>query len=327
MKKYLVFFMSIAMILMFVACGENKETTTKAGENAVSTPGAEANATTPPIDESKTKKIVFSNTGVTSDADNVEIIGNKVTIKNEGTFEISGECSNGQIIVDALDANIYFVFNGITLHCQDSAPVNVVNANNVYISLADNSVNTFTDGDTYKLEAGTNEPDAAIFCKGDLNISGNGTLNVTSLYNDAIASRDKLVIESGRIVINSKNHGIKGKDLLSIIGGNISVFAGSDGIKSTNDIDSSKGYVSISGGKLQIDAQDEAISAVTYVNISGGEINITTANNGIKANSVVDISAGVVNIKTEDKDIVCTERKICSKADVQVNGIKIASNY
>ena len=61
--------------------------------------------------------------------------------------------------------------------------------------------------------------------------------------------------------------------------------------------------------------------------LSGGEIDITTANNGIKANSIVDISAGVVNIKTEDKDLVCAERKISSKADVQVNGVKIASNY
>lgn len=325
MKKTLMIFVSIVMMLSLAACDKNVSQTKN--EITAHTPGAEANTTTPPVDSNAAVDIAFTNNSVTSSDSKVEISDTKLTIKNGGTYKISGECSNGQIVVDAADADIYFIFNGITLNCQDSAPVNVVNANNVYVSLADNSVNTFTDGDTYKLEAGTNEPDAAIFCKGDLNISGSGTLNVTSLYNDAIASRDKLVIEGGNIVVNGKNHGIKGKDLLSIIGGDINVIAGADGIKSTNDIDSSKGYVAISGGKIKIDAQDEAISAVTYVNISGGEININTANNAIKANSVVDISAGIVNIKTEDKDLVCVERKISSKADVQVNGVKIASNY
>ena len=326
MKKALIFFISIVMVLSFVACGENANNQ-KNNNAPVSTPGVEANTTTPPIDSNSAANIIFAHNNVTSDANDVEITGTKATIKNGGTYEISGECSNGQLVVDAVDADIYFSFNGISLHCQDSAPVNIVNANNVYILLTDKSVNTFTDGDTYKLEAGVTEPDAAIFCKGDLNISGNGTLNVASLYNDAIASRDKLVIEGGTIVVNAKNHGIKGKDLLSIIGGNISVFAGSDGIKSTNDIDTTKGYVSISGGRLIIEAQDEAISAVNYVNISGGNINIDTANNAIKTNSFIDISGGSINIETDDKDFVCSEKKISSKADVKVNGKKISSNY
>ncbi len=324
MKKFFMFAIFMVMVLSISACGnsEKPQASTAPTNTIASTPGAEASATTPPIDESAAAEIVFSEQGVTSNIDTIDINENVVTIKNGGTYELSGSSENGQIIVDALDADIYFVLKGITLNCSNSAPLNIVNANNVYISLFDGSENTFSDSGKYALAAGETEPDATIFSKGDLNISGDGILNVNAVYNDAIASRDKLVVESGIININAKNHGIKGKDLLSVVGGEVNVIAGADGIKSTNTLDTAKGYVSISGGKVNVEAQDEAVSAVTYVSISGGEVNIKTANNGIKADSMVDISGGSVNIETEDKGIVSFDSKISDTAKVYVNGVE-----
>lgn len=327
MKKVVFVILIIVMVFSIIGCtSSNSVTSTNPPDLEQGTPDTKPDATTPPVDSSSANLIKFNGTSIEA-GDGVIVNGNVATVTTAGTYQVSGKLNDGQLCVDADNCDVYIIFDNAEIHCSNSAPFFVKKANHVYLTLAEGSVNTLTDGSNYALEAGITEPDATLFSKADMTISGTGNLNVTSNYNDGIANRDTLVIESGNINVDAVNHGIKGKDFLSIIGGNIKVVAGLDGIKSTQDTDSSLGYVVISGGNIEINAQDEAVSAVTSVKITGGNLNIDTANNGVKAGTTVEISGGKVVISTDDKGLVCAEEKIGLKAEVSVNGSKLIANY
>lgn len=109
------------------------------------------------------------------------------------------------------------------------------------LTLADGTVNTLTDAETYTYAAGEDEPNAALFSKEDLTINGTGSLTVTGRYNNGIASKDDLVIVDGSITVNAAHDGIRGKDSISVRGGTITVTAGGDGLKANNDTDAGQG--------------------------------------------------------------------------------------
>ncbi len=302
MKKYFILFFVCALIITAApGCGSpDKSVNENEGTAVIKLEGTSVSVPS----------------GVTAD-------GSSAVITGAGTYEITGSLDNGQIIVNST-GNVTLVLNNADIKCDHSAPIYVISAGHVYIQLPEGSTNTISDGASYSLEPGANEPDAALFTKADMTVSGEGTLNVNANYNDAVAGRDSVTIESGNINITAVNHGIKGKDYLSIKGGNITVNAGNDAVKSTNDKDASLGYLEISGGTLTLTASDEAISAITRVSISGGTVNIDTKNNAVKSDGNIEITGGTVDIKTEDKDFVYTgECIIGENADVTSNGEKI----
>ena len=327
MKKIIITLLALVIAISVTACTSGSApTATNPPDIEQGTPDTKPEQTAPPVDTSSAIKIQLNGAAITA-GEGVSVDGKVATITAAGTYEVSGKLNEGQLIVDADNCEINLILNNAEIHCTNSAPLFVKKADHIYLTLTDGSVNTLTDGNSYKLDPGITEPDATLFSKADMTISGTGSLNIKANYNDGIANRDTLIIQSGTINVDAVNHGIKGKDFLSVIGGDVKVIAGLDGIKSTQDTDATLGYVNISGGNLDIKAGDEAISAVTNVKISGGTIKIDTANNAIKAGTFVDISAGKVTILTEDKGIVCAEEKLSSNAEVTVNGSKLIANY
>lgn len=324
MKKLITILCMLLILSSLVSCStgtkEPKSSNSPVAQ-PTATPDARPDATTPPVDDKQLIKIELKNTTISA-GEGVTVNDKVATITKGGTYEISGTLNYGQIIIET-DQKVFLILKNASIRCNTSAPIYVKKADHVYLTLEEGTTNTLTDGKTYNLAAGEDEPDAALFSKSDMTISGKGTLNITAQYNDAIASRDALIIESGIINVNAANHGIKGKDFLSILGGDITVIAGNDGIKSTNTSDTALGYVIIDGGNIKITAKDEAISAVTNVNIKSGMTTIITENNAIKAGKTIEISGGTVNIQTEDKSFLCAEQKISSEANVTVNGKKI----
>ena len=112
--------------------------------------------------------------------------------------------------------------------------------------------------------------DGCIYSKDDLILQGDGILNVTSNYSDAIVSTDDLKIVSGTYNIKSQDDGIRGKDSVYILDGTINVESNADGIKSTNDTDSTKGFVYIKNGTFVINSVEDAIQAQTKLIIDEG---------------------------------------------------------
>lgn len=197
---------------------------------------------------------------------------NKVMITAAGTYSIKGTLNDGQIIVNAGDNDkVYIILNGVNINSSDSAAIYVMNSKKTVISIADNTKNTVTSA----AAAAENEPDAAIFSKADLVLTGKGALSVKSDNNMGIVSKDDLKIENGDISVSSAGDGIKGKDSVVITDGNITVNADEDGIISNNDTDATKGYVLVEGGKINITAGQDGIQGETNVLIKTADITVS----------------------------------------------------
>lgn len=234
-------------------------------------------------------------------------------ITSGGTYTFSGTKKDVMITVDAKDADVNIILDGVTINNSNGPAIYVRKADKVTITLADGTVNTLSDGSSYSVTDGDTTLDAVIFSKADLTINGSGTLNLTGNYKHGVVSKDDLIVSSGTFDITSANVGLNGKDCVKINGGDITINAGSDGIRSDNDEDTSKGYIYIYGGKTDITAANDGIQAETVINIENTDLNIVSGGGsdkalasseesykGLKAGSDIYISGGVFDIDSKD---------------------------
>ncbi len=221
-----------------------------------------------------TAEIILSGTSASVEGSGASADGSIVTITDEGTYRISGTLDNGRILVNS-EGKVQLLLDGAHITCEDFAPIYVQNAKKVFITTAEGSENSVTDGSTYLYENETdNEPDAAIFSADELTLNGSGSLTVNANYNEGITCKDELVMTGGTIAVTAPGNGIKGKDYVAVGGGSISVTAGADGIKSNNAVDAGLGFVCIEDGSIAIDAQEDGIQAESELIVTGGSLEI-----------------------------------------------------
>lgn len=220
--------------------------------------------------------IAFSDSGVELHGKGVSANGNVVTISKAGSYAVSGQCSDGQIIIDCgKDDHVYLILNGVDLACASGPAILCNSADKLTLTLTGNTVNTLSDGADYTAENAENNA-AAVYSRDTLVINGSGTLNVNGNYKDGINSRDGLKLCGGVINVTAVEDGIIGKDYLLGASGTVTVNSGYDGLKSTNSSDSQKGYISITGGEYSLECGRDGVQAETDLNISGGTINLLT---------------------------------------------------
>lgn len=246
--------------------------------------------------KSDSTQITLNGDQVQASGNGVEIVGSNITISEGGTYVFSGTLNDGTILVDApKEDNVQLVLNGASITSSEYAPIVIKTAKNVFLTVADGTSNTITDGAEYAYdEQDEVSPNAAIYSKTDLIINGSGTLTVNANYNDGITSKDDLEIISGTLMITAVDDGIVGKDSISIREGQITIVSEGDGMKSTNEEDTTKGYIVIDGGSFDITTGNDGIQAVTQLIINDGDFNIVT--DGGSANASTD-SSGNVNEK------------------------------
>lgn len=179
--------------------------------------------------------------------------------------------------------DVRIVLNGVDITYSNSAPIYSMSSKNTYLVLQEGSENIVTDGASYLYEdETTDEPNATIFSKDDLFISGTGKLTVNSNFNNVITSKDDLKISEADINITSIADGLRGKDSVTISSGNmnininIHINASGDGIKSNNAKDTEKGYVLIEGGTINITSLEDGIQAESNATVTGGNITINS---------------------------------------------------
>lgn len=225
-------------------------------------------------------KINLSDEKTIVEGKGVTVIENTISIKSAGTYYITGNITDGNIVIDANDKDeVQLVLDNASITSKNTAPINGIECSKLTITLADNSENTITDSEVYTTFTDNEklEPDGAIFTKTDLVINGNGKLIINANYLDGIVSKDGLKIINSDITINSKDDGIRGKDYIAINNANINITAKGDGIKSTNSEDTELGYIAIEGGTININSESDGIQSETILNISENTaINITT---------------------------------------------------
>lgn len=198
-----------------------------------------------------------------------------VVISSAGTYIVSGELTDGQLLVDAGDDDkVQLVLAGATVHNEDGPAIYVRNADKCFVTLDAGTENSLSDGSSYALEDDSDEPYATLFSRCGLTLNGSGTLNVTSAYRHAVCSKDDLVVVSGTYNISAVEDGLRGHDSVKVRDGVFTIQAGGDGIKSNKDDDPTKGFVSIDGGTFGIQAGDDAVQGKTLVRLAGGLLTV-----------------------------------------------------
>ena len=217
--------------------------------------------------------VTLSDNGIIADYPGVYTEGSILTITLPGEYQLKGSLSNGQIIVDCeQNGKVRLFFSGVSVHCEDGPALYIKKCSpRLTIELEEYTLNELSDGITY---ANQDKIDAVIYSKGDLTISGAGTLNVKGAYRDGIVSKDDLRFKGGKIIVEAVHNGIVGKDCVEIIDGEITVNAGNDGIKTTNE-DVGMGYISMESGKVTIVCGDDPLSVIHGISITGGTISAT----------------------------------------------------
>jgi len=288
----------ILMILLFGLCGCNSVIYEKTeGEE-------EASSYNLDFDESDLDSS-YSVNGSTY----VSLSDENVRITKAGTYILEGEMNDASIIIEvSKDETVQLVLNNVTINSNDFAAIYIVEADEVIITLAENSINTLTDKTSYT-QIDDNNVDAIIYSKADLTINGTGTLNIDTV-NHGIVSKDDLIIASGTYNIEAEGQGLRGKDCLKIKDGIFHISSVKDALKSDNEEDEYRGYIYITGGSFTIDTQADAIYGYRMVDIEGGDFTITTSKSssadsfkGIKSDLMILISEGTIEMDTSDDGI------------------------
>lgn len=249
-----------------------------------------------------------------TDAEQITLEGSSVTIDHGGVFLLSGILQDGQILVDARETDkVQLVLDGVSIHKETGAAIEVRTADKVFITLAPGSENMLSANGI--LEEGA---DGVIYSKADLTLNGSGTLTVTAQQGSGIVCKDTLVFTGGSYVIQAAGHGITGKDALNICDSSFSIttgggstaaqmkasdsfgggFRGSSNSTQSDEDDikakglKSDGTITVLSGSFDLDCADDAVHAGGDVSISDGAWTIRSADDGIHADGDVLIGGG-----------------------------------
>jgi len=297
MKKWMAVAVAAVFVLGMAGCGEKAPADEQGGNEVSLESGSVAEADmfsnrdlNGTYDEDTSVRVVLDGSSVSCDSDSVKIDGTTVTLSEEATYIFSGELENGQILVNAGEQDkLQIVLDGASITSETSAALYVLEADKVFVTLAEGSENVLANGGVFEA-IDENNIDGAVFSKQDLTFNGTGSLWVTSPVDHGIVCKDDLVFAGGSYVVEAASHGIDANDSVRVAEADITVTAGKDGIRAENDEDAEKGFVYIKDGTFTISAEGDGISASNYLQIKDGEYDMVTG--GGSENAEQKTSAG-----------------------------------
>ncbi len=228
-------------------------------------------------DNAYTTYITLDGSGGTIDGNGAYFLDGDLVISNGGWYVLTGTLEDGKIIVDAHDSSkVWIRLNGVTVSCSDDACLRVDQADKVFLTLAEDTENSFTSGTVYSEEALADNTGGTIFSHDDLTINGSGSLSITAGFKHGIDVNDSLVITGGTITITAPQDGIHVSDSLRFMEASLTIDAGDDAVHSDDEL-----Y--IESGTVLINSCYEGFEAVT-IDIAGGDITMYPTDDGINAN-------------------------------------------
>ena len=247
----------------------------------------------------------------------VEVSGGNVTIRSEGTYILSGTLENGSIIIDAgKEEKVQLVLDGVTVNSDTFAAIYVIQADKVFVTLAEGSVNTLSNGGSF-VQIDDNNVDAVIFAKDDLTLNGSGSLTISSPAGHGIVGKDEVTVTGGTYEITANGHAISGKDSIAVADGSFKLNAAKDGLHSENDDDVTKGNIYIAGGSFVITSYDDAVHANSLLQIDGGTLDISAAE-GLEA-TYIRINGGDIRIAASDDGVNAAQKSSAYTATFEMN--------
>ena len=252
-------------------------------------------------DAAEAVTISLNGTSAEASSDGVQISGGTATISAAGTYLLSGTLENGSVIVDvSKDDKVQLVLDGVSIHSESFAAIYVVQADKVFITLAEGSVNSLTNGGSF-VQIDENDVDAVVFSKDDVTLNGTGSLFISSPAGNGVSGKDEVTITGGVYEITAEGHAIQAKDSLAIADGSFVLTANEDGLHAENNDDETLGSLYVAGGSFVIRVKDDAIHANSLLQIDGGAFQITAAE-GLEA-TYIQINGGDIQISASDDGV------------------------
>ena len=210
---------------------------------------------------------------------------------DEITYQLAGSTADGSLTL-AGSYKCTVSLAGINLTNPGGAAINITNSKRIQISAKKGTVNTLADG-----TGGSQK--ACIYSKGQIQLQGNGTLNVTGNTKHAIKSASYISIKNLTLNITSAaGDGISCEEYFQMKSGTVSISGTADdgiqcdlggttptGITEDHE-DEDTGNIYIEGGTLNITADAMASKCVK----SEGSISVSGGTIELNANGAIDLS-------------------------------------
>ncbi len=223
--------------------------------------------------------------------------GGTVTITGAGRYVLTGELTDGAIVVDAYQSSkIWLLLDGVAVENSSGPALWVKQADKVFVTLAAGTENTLTDGAAYSAEATADGADGAVFSHDDLTFNGSGSLTVTGNYKHGIAANDDLVLAGGELTVTAAADGVRANDSLRLCEAAVTVNAGDDGVMAANE-EEGQGWLYVESGRLTITAGDDAVHTAGDITVDGGEFTIAAGDDGIHSDTAITLNGGTVLIE------------------------------
>ncbi len=221
--------------------------------------------------------IVLNKTTAATNSKNVQIKDKKITILGGGYYKVTGELTDGSIIIDSEDGSpVFLMLDNAQITSSDFSCIYVKQAAKAIISAKNGTTNSLTDASEYNAEKQENlKPDAVIYSKDDLTINGDGILNITGNYADGIKANDDLKIIGANLTITATDEGINANNYAFIKDSTLNITSGGDGIK-CEETSSDKGFAVVENSTLDITSGGDGLSASSSAYTKDSDFNIVS---------------------------------------------------
>ena len=304
-KAYLIKMLSLLVTMMLLVstlygCENKKKNQSEGTNNGEITPGDSIEGINMPevewkdeptvgeeVTEDITAVITLSGTSAAAEGNGVTIEDKVVTITEAGTYVVQGTLEDGQLVVDTQsEENVKIILNGAKITNSNSSAIYVISSpGKTILHCQKGSVNCIVDGETYTGKNEDSEPNAAVFAKDDLKISGSGELYITGNYGKGVSCKDDLEIKNASVFVNAADDALRGKDSVTIEGAYLYLLAGGDGIRTSNETEEEEGNMVIVDSECYITAALDGIQAILDLNITNCTMGISTSGGSTGGNN------------------------------------------
>lgn len=348
------------MIALSTSCSnsnvsENTTDETSDEETAVSSENSESQA-----DESYEidgTYLNFSDSEITfsDSATGFEIDGTNLTIKESGTYILTGNCSNGSVKVKKGTTGVTLVLNGLTLSNETTAPIVCAKSSEVEIMVIGDNIltdseqnnddnfpeNEDAENSVMKFKDGSN---VTISGDGKLYINANGKNGIKAGESTDEEGEASLTIKGLTLNISAVNDAVNAGSTLNILDADITISAGDDALHSDYTLNIGAelsepqilinecyeglegATINIYSGNITIHAQDDCVNAANSdldnydfaINIFDGKLSMdTSSGDGIDSNGTLKIEGGEVIVWTAN---IADNQPLDADGDITISG-------
>lgn len=261
MKKLIPLFITICCLGLNGCNNEtNPSNTSSNEEGTTNNQGISSN----PLEDSK----FFIKSNI-ANAYSVSQNGNETiyTISKSGEYTLSGSL-NGQILfASTLDTSVKLNLNNVSITSSSQCIFWQSEIKKIELILLNNTTNSLTSTGIQSCVESNN----------NIEISGYGSLSITSKSKHALDGSNLTVSESPKLTINASKDGFHGKNIL-INGGDITISNVDDAFQADINSKGSKGSFTMTNGNIIVSNANSIVKADTSITVQGGKITATNCN-------------------------------------------------